>query len=333
MRNIPLVLIVFAIGCNTPTAGHSGGGGSGGTGGGGTGGTGGGGTGGTGGGGSGGGGGTTDNCPPEAKLVYTIDRNRVFSSFQPNQKDVTMSTFTTIATLNCPTKILGGPFSMSVDRSGTAWVEYVATSGLTGTYKGSEIFKVSTKDGTCTATNFVSGQQGMQTFGMGFVANAPMSNQETLFIGGGPAADASGMSSATYLGTFDTTSLMIAKGQSINGRPELTGTGDAKLWGFFPDANMPRISQLDKAAAAPGAMVANVESNTIMLQNLRGMPTAWAFAFWGGDFWVFLEKDLEQTTTVYHVKGSDGSVTSWTTPNLSIVGAGVSTCAPTVPIS
>src|SRR5438270_312362 len=138
MRNIPLVLLMFAIGCTTPSGVQHGGGASGGTGGGGSGGTGGGsgGTGGGGTGGSGGGGGTTDNCPPEAKLVYTVDQNNVFSSFKPNQTDVKLSTFTTIATLNCPTKIGGNPFSMSVDRSGTAWVEYVAVGGLSGTYKG-----------------------------------------------------------------------------------------------------------------------------------------------------------------------------------------------------
>jgi hypothetical protein len=108
------------------------------------------------------------------------------------------------------------------------------------------------------------------------------------------------------------------------GRPELTGTGDANLWAFFPEASNPRISQIDKSTGA--------ESGTIALPTLKGMPRAWAFAFWGGDYWVFLKKDSEQTTTVYHVKGADGSVTSWKIPNLSIVGAGVSTCAPTVPI-
>lgn len=319
-----LAIVLFAMGCNSPS-GVTHGGGSGGTGGGAAGGSGGGGTGGTGGGagaGGAGGAGGGDNCPAEAKLVYTIDQNRVFSSFMPNQMDVTKSTFTTIATLNCPTKIGGLPFSMSVDRSGTAWVEYVATDGLGG-YQGSELFKVSTKDGSCTATTFQSGQQGMETFGMGFVANAPMSDQETLFIGGGPAADALGNFSATYLGTLDTSSLTVTKGQMINGRPELTGTGDAKLWAFFPDSN-PHIAQLDKMTAA--------ESNPISLPTLKGQPKAWAFAFWGGDFWVFLQKQSESSTTVYHVKASDGSVTSWKTPNLSIVGAGVSTCAPTVPI-
>ena len=57
----------------------------------------------------------------------------------------------------------------------------------------------------------------------------------------------------------------------------------------------------------------------------------WAFAFYGGDFWVFLERMDESSTTVYQVDGTTGSITS-STPTLtrSIVGAGVSTCAPIV---
>src|SRR5689334_949379 len=85
----------------------------------------GGGGGGDGGGGGGGDGGFVDNCPAEAKLVYTIDQNGTLSSFTPNQTDVKMSTFTTIGKLTCPAGGTSTPFSMSVDRSGTAWVEYV----------------------------------------------------------------------------------------------------------------------------------------------------------------------------------------------------------------
>jgi hypothetical protein len=319
--------LVFAlgllVGCNASSVTHGGGGNGGGSGGsGGSGGVAGGGSGGT-----GGGGGASDGCPDAAKLVYTIDENGTFSSFTPNQTDVTKSLFTDIATLGCPSQKHGAPFSMSVDRAGTAWVEYVAVNPVLGTFVGAELFTVSTKDGSCAATSYQAGQQGMQEFGMGFVSNSAGSDQETLFISGGPAPDGLGHYSGTNLGTFDTATLMVQKGAAIHGRPELTGTGLATLWAFFPDAtgtSMPRISQLDKASAA--------ESHTILLAKLAGMPRAWAYAFWGGDNWVFLRRAVELTTTVYRVR-PDGSMTSWTTPNRSIVGAGVSTCAPTVPIS
>ncbi|MDB4958912.1 MAG: hypothetical protein JWO36_6481, partial [Myxococcales bacterium] len=56
-----------------------------------------------------------------------------------------------------------------------------------------------------------------------------------------------------------------------------------------------------------------------------------AFAFWGGVYWIFLMKDFELSTTVYQVDGTNGTIKS-TTPasGRTIVGAGVSTCAPVV---
>ena len=96
MRYLSLFLLCFAVGCGATGPSH--GGGSGGTGGGGTGGTGGGGTGGTGGGGTGGtgGGGGGDGCSDAAKLIYVIDQDGTFSSFKPDQTDITKSVFTDI---------------------------------------------------------------------------------------------------------------------------------------------------------------------------------------------------------------------------------------------
>lgn len=307
-RNLALFLVSSLAACSS-SPGRSGDGGLG--------------SGGDGGGGGGGDGGFVDNCPAEAKLVYVIDQNGTLSSFLPNQTDVKLSTFKTIGKLSCAASGNGQPFSMSVDRSGTAWVEYVDV-GLGG-FQGAQMFKVSTTNASCTSTSYQAGQQGFQEFGMGFVSNSAGSDQETLFIAGGGAADPiSGTTPATYLGTFDTGTLMVTKEQMLNGRPELTGTGDAKLWAFFPDATNPRVTQLDKTSGA--------ELKTFPVTGGAGNPMAWAFAFYGGDYWVFLQKANETATTVYRIKGSDGSVTTAVQPGRTIVGAGVSTCAPTAPI-
>lgn len=323
-----MALASCVVGCSSPPGINHGNGGSGGTGGGAGNGSGGsGGTGGSGGSGALGDGGSGGNdCPANAKLVYIIDQDQKFSSFLPNQTDVTKSIITDLGTLACPTMIGGDPFSMSVDRNGTAWVEYIATTGGCG-YAGGELFTVSTNDvSMCSATNYMSGQQGFEEFGMGFVSTSPGADTEQLFIGGGKGPNVISCNyPASSLGTLDVNTLTVTPIMSINGRPELTGTGDATLWGFFPDAQNPRISQLDKTMGT--------ESNTIMLPTLKGMPTAWAFAFYGGDFFVFLQKDKEKNTTVYHVVGATGAVTSWALPGRTIVGAGVSTCAPTAPIS
>ncbi|HEY2749459.1 MAG TPA: hypothetical protein VGL86_32795, partial [Polyangia bacterium] len=322
MRHLSVVLLCFAVGCGATNPNH-GGGGSGGTGGGGTGGTGGGGTGGSGGGGSGGsGGGTgTGDCSDAAKLIYVIDQDGTFSSFKPDQMTIANSVFTDIGKLNCSGA--GGfyePFSMSVDRNAVAWVEYVDQSGGLGGGSPNMLFNVSTANAACTPTSFTGGQQGFDEFGMGFVSNAAMSTDETLFIGGGDMVGGS-----SNLGTLDTTSLMITKGNSLTGDPELTGTGLADLWGFFPvtgNNTMARVSKIDKSSA--------MESSQIPLTSLTGMASAWAFAFYGGDFYVFLASG-NKATIVYHVTQNGGTqpVDMLDTGTRHIVGAGVSTCAPT----
>jgi len=158
---------------------------------------------------------------------------------------------------------------------------------------------------------------------MGFVSNASGSADETLFIGGGGM-----IGSAANLGTIDMTSLTVTKLPALTGDPELTGTGLGDLWGFFPVAGtnkMARVSKIDKMTA--------VESNQIPLTSLTGMASSWAFAFYGGDFWVFLASG-NNATVVYHVTQNGGTqpVDMLDTKTRHIVGAGVSTCAPTVPI-
>ncbi len=319
MRYLSVFLLCFAVGCGASNPNH-GGGGSGGTGGGGTGGSGGG----TGGGGTGGtGGGTgTDGCSDAAKLIYVIDQDGTFSSFKPDQTDITKSVFTDLGKLNCNAGGQYQPFSMSVDRSATAWVEYAnQLGGLGGA--SNKLFQVSTANAACTATAFTGGQQGFNEFGMGFVSNSAMSTDETLYIAGGGM-----IGGASNLGTLDTSSFTITKGGSLNGDPELTGTGLAELWGFFPVTTnnpMARVAQIDKTSAS--------ESNAIPLTSLTGMAEAWAFAFYGGDFWVFLASQ-GGATVVYHVTKAGGMqpVDQLDTMTRHIVGAGVSTCAPTTPI-
>ena len=174
----------------------------------------------------------------------------------------------------------------------------------------------------CSATSFASNT--FINFGMGFVSNTSGSTDETLFVAGG-GMSAIGSGSAT-LGTIAMPSLATAQLGTVAGSPELTGTGDAKLWGFYPDTTPPKVDQIDKTNGA--------ESNEFKLPTLQGTPAAWAFAFWGGDFWIFLKRSNDNSTKVYHLKSADGSITTAiANTGRTIVGAGVSTCAPINPIS
>jgi hypothetical protein len=250
------------------------------------------------------GGGGGDGCSDEARLVYVVDQSNKFSSFNPQ----TLS-FTDIGTLACPAQPLASPFSMAVDRQATAWVLY--SSG--------ELFTVNTQTLACQKSSWAS-QNGLVNFGMGFATDTAGGTAETLFIaGGGAGGPASGMTST--LAKLALPGLTAQTLGTIQGWPELTGTGAAELWGFFPDANNPRVAQLNKSSGG--------DLKAYQAASLKGMPAAWAFAFWGGDFWIFLQKGLEPSTTVYRMKGSDGSIMSMTpAPGRTIVGAGVSTCAP-----
>ena len=255
-----------------------------------------------------------DNCSAAAKLVYVVDEGNALYSFQPETK-----VFTKIggANLNCPTQgidpntlMTPTPFSMGVDRNAVAWV----------LYSDGELFNVDTTTLACTATSFNS--SSFTQFGMGFSTDAMGGAMDTLYIAGGQSVSGTQAQLAT-LNTSTMSTMNIAK---VTGQPELTGNSNAELWGFFPsDTNgttMPRVEQINKTT---GAAIKNFP-----LPTLKGAPMAWAFAFYGGDYWVFLMKGTETTTTVYQIDGATGAVKGSTPTSRVIVGAGVSTCAPVV---
>ena len=104
---------------------------------------------------------------------------------------------------------------------------------------------------------------------------------------------------------------------------ELTGTGDGRLYGFFttqPDAT---LAQIDKNTGA-----------TTGETSLNGVNTgsAWAFSFWGGDFWFYTSSGAPSTVTRKQTS-TDGNLSTAKDDvgGFRIVGAGVSTCAPTTP--
>jgi hypothetical protein len=255
-----------------------------------------------------------ENCSEAAKLVYVVDSNNTFSSFDPHP---TPPVFHDLGTLTCPAGPgpVGGtatPFSMSVDRDAVAWV----------LYNDGELFRVETANpsSSCTKVSaYQLDQQGMHLYGMGFVANAAGSLDDTLFIAGGAGT----LGENATLGTLDMSSFVVTPLGGLIGSPELTGTGNAELWGFFPDTTPPKVAKLDKTSGA--------ELVTWTLATLQGVPAAWAFAFWGGDYWVFLKRQNDAATGVYRVSGQDGTMTvAIANTGREIVGAGVSTCAPVV---
>jgi hypothetical protein len=268
--------------------------------------------GGNGGGGDGNNNGNSDGCSDDAKLVYVIDMDRTLSQFNPPTK-----TFTDLGKLTCPAMLGATPFSMAIARDATAWV----------LYNNGELFRVETKNSlACTKAAWVPNTQGHRLFGMGFSTDVVGGTTDTLFISGGSGPGTG--SGGSTLAKVDMTTFKPTNLGAVAGWPELTGTGSAELWGFFPQITGgagARIVKLDKTSG--GAM------QTFQAPDLNdsGTPQAWAFAFHGGFFWAFLMKSTDGETSVYQFNAATGARVGVTVAtDRTIVGAGVSTCAPVI---
>jgi len=262
-------------------------------------------------------------------LVYVVDEDMHFLSFDPRK--LPADPFTMIGTLDCPVtgpsiQIPAGPvtpFSMSVDNDGIAWVEY--SSG--------EIFNVSLTDASCTATGYVPQAAGMNLFGMGFVSDDPNTDAETLYIvGGGQSAEPNGQ-----LATVDTHNAMYTP-QLIGGitqpsdfSPELTGTNEGKVYGFYPiiTTGPAYVQEIDKTTGGPVGPTFDLGTT-----GLGGAIRDWAFAQWGNKFYIFITTQDGTGTRNSTVRSIDKTTGTYTIEleNLPffIPGAGVSTCAPSV---
>ncbi|HEY2516795.1 MAG TPA: hypothetical protein VGI39_38255 [Polyangiaceae bacterium] len=270
----------------------------------------------------------SDGCSDAAKLVYVLSEENDLYSFNPPAK-----TFTKIGALKCSAQGMT-PNSMAVSRDAVAWVNYTSADDSMGA-----IFKVSTTDASCQSTN-VSLQQGWTRLGMGFSTDSATSTSETLFVaatGNGiniplppiPGFDAGfpGGGGAQGLGKLDLTSQTLTPIGNFTGSlagqsAELTGTGDGRLFGFFTTTPVV-VAEIDKTSGAT--------SNPAQLSAVE-TPTAWAFSFWGGDFYLYTSPGTpNRTSNVTHYSPSNNMVDTayMTNVGFNIVGAGVSTCAPT----
>lgn len=257
------------------------------------------------------------NCSEAAQLVYVLSDASELYSFRPNLRQ-----FTRIGRIRCPTDMQ--PNSMAIDRNAVAWVNFVA-GGLGDT--AGAIYRVSTTDASCTGDPPIRMPNGWLRVGMGFSTAGADTTDEALFVAG--TADPFGGPSRG-LGRYDAASQEIVpigaftaalRGQSA----ELTGTGDGRLFGFFTTTPV-RVAEIDKATAAivNSAPLTQVET-----------PQAWAFSFWGGDFYLYTAGSalLGGSSNVTRYRPSDGSVDTGYMRQVGfrILGAGVSTCAPILP--
>ena len=102
-----------------------------------------------------------------------------------------------------------------------------------------------------------------------------------------------------------------------HGRADATGTG-WKLFGFFRSAPV-TVAEIDKTNAK--ILASGTPQVTI--------GTAWAFSFWGGQFWLFTAGFMPANSKVDRFDLQSGMTTTAIADiGFRVVGSGVSTCAP-----
>jgi hypothetical protein len=247
-------------------------------------------------------------CAEDTKDIFVVTDQALLYQFHPP----TLS-FKNIGRITCAS---GGatPTSMAVDRFGIAYVRHSDGS----------IWKVSTKDLSCEQTSFDSTTAVFDKFGMGFASELKGTSAESLYIadhsGGGLARLDTKTLQSKYIGAW---------GQNLDGMAaELTGNGDGKLYGFFTTTP----AQVAEISKGTGGVMSTKELTGVNAGN------AWAFSFYGGDFYIYTAAGPNPTgppladggSNVTRYRPSDGSVEIvMKNIGFTIVGAGVSTCAPT----
>ncbi len=242
-------------------------------------------------------------CIPGTQLVYVFSSDNAIWSFDPPSKK-----FTKVATPDC--SVSGTPNSMAIDRNLVAWINYIGSIYT---------FDLTSKKG-CKKSQ-IKLPSGFEQVGMGFSTNGANTTEETLFLdgigGGGLGKVDAAFTTVTKLGTF-------ANDPKLSGKSaELTGTGDGRLFGYFTTSPSVRVAELDKTNANA---LSNVELTGV------SPPSSWAFTFWGGEFYLYAAPGNNKTghSTVVRYDPATKTVDKSYVADagITIVGAGVSTCAP-----
>lgn len=264
-----------------------------------------------------------DSCGSLTRPIYAFDTSNALLRFDPT---LIGSQTAPIQSLGVPNCNVGSPLlgwtggksviSMSVDRMGSVWALY--SSG--------EIFTINPATLACANTGYVPAQTAdWKLFNMAF-AGAVAGNEQSVYVSGGSVD----LASVGNLGKIDPVALTVqtigALGGTANFSVPLAGVGTSDLFGLYPAiSSTTYLRQIDRATGA-------VVGSPLAVPGFGANTSAWAFAHWGGKFWIFVTNDngTMPITTLYSVDRVTGAQQG-ELANLPFTptSAGSSTCVPT----
>jgi hypothetical protein len=253
-------------------------------------------------------------CSVATQYVYVLSAEGEIHRFSPSEL-----AFERVGRPSClPDGV--AMFSMAVDRHARAFV----------LAQDQRVYRVDLESGACARTVVDRAESALafRHFGMAYVADPSAPEGESLFVReawvGGDVLDPVAPPDPGYrrLATLDPDSGRFAlRGSGEGVDADLTGTGDGRLFAFIMQGDQAsQVGVLDTTTGALGARWA--------LPDVE-ITGGWAVAAWGGAVWLFSSNPGEtararrfrpELGVVDLVSGQAG---------FHVVGAGVSTCAPT----
>jgi hypothetical protein len=282
---------------------------------------------------SGGSGGAGTSCDEKVRPIFVLTQGTppTIHSFDPKAL-----VFTEIQKVQCPNTGAWAAASMAIDRDYHAWIEWGGQANGAADPYAKRLDRIDLATGTCQpdVAKFPAVAAWGTPLGMAFVSDSNGSAAEHLFFID-TETRLHALGGQAPVGQFY--SFKPGEGTEFGGA-ELTGTGAGRLFTFImnwtaefshpctamdPCGPTVHLGEVSKTA---GTAISNVEIPDVPAFGIS--PGGFAFAHWGGHFWVFESLKFGPTKVYDYDPTSKTAVVVKSDGPDAVVGAGVSTCAP-----
>lgn len=272
---------------------------------------------------------------PEENPIYVLTRGTengmpdTIHGFDPETL-----TFTEVLQVVCPDTTDWGVVSMAIDRHRRAWIQWGKgpEGPMYAYYVRLDVLDLDTGD--CIPDQAEA--PAARKLGMAFVTEDDTSPIEHLFFVD-TSTNLYTLGGSESLGQY--WEFQLGQGSEFSG-VELTGTGEGRLFNLimnwtgewdhpctadnpcYPTVHLGEVNKQD------GSAISNVELPDV--EALGISPGGFAFAHWGGRFWIFSSKNFGPTRVYDYDPTAHSTVVALEDGPDGVVGAGVSTCAPTI---